>query len=195
MTNRLNLIETIAKDPKFSTFSRFMNSTNANDLFKRPGGFTVFVPTNDAFAKIPDEKMNELLNEPGLGKLKAILSYHIVPGRIMAANIGGQQIRNSVSGEEINFADYQGIKVNGEPVQSRNIEATDGVVHSLGTVLSPPPLAGEKPLPSGALAADTPPVPAQLPADWSSAAVAEIPHADRPRTAAASASDSAKPIF
>lgn len=121
-----------------------MGSSNANALFSRPGDFTVFVPTNDAFAKIPDDKMNEMLNEPGQLNLKALLSYHIVPGRIMAANIGGQQVRKSISGDEIDFADYQGIKVNGSPLQGRNIEATDGVVHSLGVVLAPPPQAGEK---------------------------------------------------
>lgn len=144
MTDRLNMIETIAKEPKFSTFSRYLGTSNATALFSRPGDFTVFVPTNEAFAKIPDDKMNEMLNEPGQLNLKALLSYHIVPGRIMAANIGGQQVRKSVSGDEINFADYQGIKVNGSPLQARNIEATDGVVHSLGTVLAPPPQAGEK---------------------------------------------------
>ncbi len=156
MTDKLNLIETIAKEPKFSTFSRYMGTSNANALFSRPGDFTVFVPTNDAFAKIPDDQMNALLNETDQLKLKALLSYHIVPGKIMAANIGGKQVRNSINGEEINFADYQGIKVNGLPLQSRNIEATNGVVHSLGTVLAPPPLAGEKPLGSGAQALTIP---------------------------------------
>ena len=65
MTDTLNLIETIAKEPKFSTFSRYMGITNANSVFSRPGQFTVFVPTNDAFAKIPDDQMNAMLNEPG----------------------------------------------------------------------------------------------------------------------------------
>ena len=160
MTDTLNLIETIAKEPKFSTFSRYMGITNANSVFSRPGQFTVFVPTNDAFAKIPDDQMNAMLNEPGLIKLKALLSYHIVPDRIMAANIGAKQVRNSVSGEEINFADHQDIKVNGAPIQLRNIEASNGVVHSLGTVLCPAPPAGGKPLAS---AAEAEPLPENAP--------------------------------
>jgi hypothetical protein len=216
MTDKLNLIETIAKEPKFSTFSRYMGTSNANALFSRPGDFTVFVPTNDAFAKIPDDQMNALLNEPEQLKLKALLSYHIVPGKIMAANIGGKQVRQSVSGEEINFADYQGIKVNGTPVHARNIEATNGVVHSLGTVLAPPPLAGEKPLASGAQALRVPaalavvkplgPATQDKPVgeDTSAAVTAEIPvntppavplTAPAPTPLAAKAVDTAKPIF
>src|SRR5688572_17735504 len=216
MTDKLNLIETIAKEPKFSTFSRYMGTSNANALFSRPGDFTVFVPTNDAFAKIPDDQMNALLNEPEQLKLKALLSYHIVPGKIMAANIGGKQVRNSINGEEINFADYQGIKVNGQPLQSRNIEATNGVVHSLGTVLAPPPLAGEKPLGSGAQALKVPaalaavkplasgPRNTTIPAVTSAAVTQEIPlvapgptllAAPEPLPLAAKAVNTAKPIF
>ncbi len=147
MSEKLNLIETIANEPKFSTFSRYMGSSNANALFSRPGEFTVFVPTNDAFAKIPDNKMNELLNEPGQLELRGLLSYHILPGKIMAANIGSRQVRTSVNGEEINFADFQGITVNGSPLQGRNIEASNGVIHSLGTVLTPKPAPEHAPMP------------------------------------------------
>ena len=142
----LNLIETIAREPKFSYFSRYMSMSKADAVFSRPGGFTVFVPTDEAFAKVPDDQMNQMLAEPGLAKLKALVSYHILPGRIMAANIGAKQVRNSVSGEEVDFADFRGITVNGEPLQMRNIEASNGVIHSLGTVLCPVPLAGDKPL-------------------------------------------------
>ncbi len=213
MTDKLNLIETIAKEPKFSTFSRYMGTSKANSLFSRPGDFTVFVPTNDAFAKIPEDEMNVMLNEPGHLKLKALLYYHIVPGKIMAASIGGKQVRQSVSGEEINFADYQGIKVNGTPVQARNIEATNGVVHSLGTVLAPPPLAGEKPLASGAEALTVPAgrettvgadrsgaVTAEIPADAPSAIALTLPAptplaAPAPTPLTAKAVNTAKPIF
>ena len=152
MTDKLDLIETIARQPTFSTFSRCMGSSDANAIFNEPGYFTVFVPTDEAFAKIPEDEMNALLNEPSQLKLKALLSYHIVPGKIMASNIGGKQVRNSINGEEINFVDFLGIKVNGSPLQDRNIEASNGVVHSLSRVLAPPPLAGEKPLGSGARA-------------------------------------------
>ncbi len=168
MIDKLDLIETIARQPRFSTFSRCMGSSDTNAIFNQPGYFTVFVPTDEAFAKIPDDEMNALLNEPSQLRLKALLSYHIVPGKIMASNIGGKQVRNSINGEEINFVDFLGIKVNGSPLQDRNIEASNGVVHSLSRVLAPPPLAGEKPLSSGARAFSMP-IPLAFPLPFSSA--------------------------
>ena len=88
MTDRLNLIESISKVDKLSTFSRLLGTSGANAAFSEPGQFTVFAPTNDAFGKIPDARMNELLNEPNQVQLKALLSYHIMPGRVMAATLG-----------------------------------------------------------------------------------------------------------
>jgi uncharacterized surface protein with fasciclin (FAS1) repeats len=139
MTNRVNLIETIAKEDKFSTFSRLLGTSGANIVFSGAGQFTVFAPTNDAFGKIPDGKMNELLNEPNQTKLKALLSYHILPGKWMAANLGSMPLRKSITGQEVAFTDSNGLRVNGAGVQARNIEATNGVIHQLDTVLTQPP--------------------------------------------------------
>lgn len=141
MTDRLNLIETIAKEDKFSTFSRLLGTSGAIAAFSQEGPFTVFVPTNDAFGKIPDAKMNELLNEPNQPQLKALLSYHIMHGKVMAANIPAMITRKSVTDEDIAFSDSAGLKVNGAGIQARNIEATNGVIHQVDTVLAPPPKA------------------------------------------------------
>jgi uncharacterized surface protein with fasciclin (FAS1) repeats len=141
MSDRLNLIETIAKEDKFSTFSRLLGTSGATSIFSGDGAFTVFAPTNDAFGKIPDQKMNELLNETNQTKLKALLSYHVVPGKWMAANLGSMAIRKSVTGQEMAFLDSNGLKVNGSTIQARNIEATDGVIHQIDTVLTQPPNA------------------------------------------------------
>jgi uncharacterized surface protein with fasciclin (FAS1) repeats len=156
MTDKPDLIETIARDPKFSTFARYMTMSNANELLGGSGSYTVFVPTNEAFAKIPDEKMNELLQEPGQSRLKALLAYHIVPGKIMASNISMKAERSALSGEEIKFEYSNGIKVNGAGLQLRNIEAANGVIHSLGTVLSPTPKFCKNPPPIGPQAAAKP---------------------------------------
>jgi len=141
MTDKFNLIETIAKEDKFSTFSRLLGTSGANAAFSAPGQFTVFVPTNDAFGKIPDAKMNELLNETNQTKLKSLLTYHIMPGKVMASTLGAMMIRASSTGEDLAFSDNGGLKVNGAGVQARNIEATNGVIHQLDTVLTPPPKA------------------------------------------------------
>lgn len=141
MTDKLNLIETIAKEDKFSTFSRLLGTTGANEWFSTDGEFTVFAPTNDAFGKIPDKKMNELLNEPNQSKLKKLMSYHILPGKIMSTSLPAKGTMLSVTGEELTFTDANGLKVNGAGVQARNIEASDGVIHQVDTVLAPPPVA------------------------------------------------------
>jgi len=139
MTDRVNLIDTIAKQDKFSTFSKLLGTSGANIVFSGAGEFTVFAPTNDAFGKVPDIKMNELLQETNQTKLKALLSYHILPGKLMAANLGSMSIRKSITGQEVAFTDSNGLRVNGAGVQARNIEATNGVVHQLDTVLTQPP--------------------------------------------------------
>jgi|SRR5688572_20367887 len=139
MTDTLNLIETIAKDDKFSTFSRIMGSSGANALFSGGGDFTVLVPTNDAFAKIPGPQMDALLNEPKQVKLNAILAYHVLPGKLWAANLASKQSTKTSTGQEVNISDENGIKFNGgSKLLSRNIEASNGVIHSIETVLMPP---------------------------------------------------------
>lgn len=137
MSDKLNLIETIAKHDKFSTFTRLMASSGTNGIFDKGGDFTVFVPTNDAFAKVPERKINELLNETNQTQLKAMLSYHILSGKVMAGSLGAKQERRAFSGEDLTFSDTNGLKVNGASIQARNIEATNGVVHAVDTVLAP----------------------------------------------------------
>jgi uncharacterized surface protein with fasciclin (FAS1) repeats len=141
MTDKLNLIETIAKDDKFSTFSRILGTSGANEIFSKGGSFTVFAPTNDAFGKIPDAQMNALLNEEKQIKLKALLSYHVLPTKVEAANLGAMKTRKTVTGQDLNFSDTNGLRVNTSGVQARNIDATDGVIHAIDTVLAPPATA------------------------------------------------------
>lgn len=138
MSANLNLIDTIANDARFSAFSRMMASSGANEVFDREGPFTVFVPTNDAFGKVPDKEMNQLLSQVGQPRLKALLTYHIIHGKVMAGNVASKMTRESMTGEEISFADKNGLKVNKSGLQARNIEASNGVVHALDTVLERP---------------------------------------------------------
>jgi uncharacterized surface protein with fasciclin (FAS1) repeats len=135
MTDKLNLIETIAKNDTFSTFSRLMGTSQANEAFSGGGDFTVFAPTNDAFGKIPDKQMNALLNEAGQPSLKRLLSYHIVPGKLFASNLSSKLSTPTITGAQVRISDSHGLKINDSGVQARNIEASNGVVHALDTVL------------------------------------------------------------
>jgi uncharacterized surface protein with fasciclin (FAS1) repeats len=155
---KISLIETIAREDKFAVFARLMKSSKAIEILSGEGSFTVFAPTNDAFGKVPDAQMNELLSETGQTKLKALLSYHIMPGRLLAANVASLRSAKSVTGQDLMFKDVSGIKINGSSMQARNIEATNGVVHAIDTVLTPPAIA------VAATAAATAPVAAPAPA-------------------------------
>ena len=137
MSDRLNLIDTIAKEDKFSTFARLLRTSKAIDVFSGEGEFTVFAPTNDAFAKIPDHTLNGMLSESGQTRLKGMLSYHILPGKVMAGSLASKPSRKAFTGEELLFTDANGLRVNGASVQARNFEATNGVIHALDTVLIP----------------------------------------------------------
>ena len=137
MSDKLNLIQTLEKTDMFSIFTRLMASSGTNDILSAPGTYTVFAPTNDAFSKIPDAKLDELTNETNQTKLKALLSYHILPGKIMAASLVSAPNRKAFTGEELMFTDVSGLKVNNAGIQARNLEATNGVIHALDTVLTP----------------------------------------------------------
>ena len=144
MSDRLDLIETIASQDQFSTFSRIMETSGINDVLGGEGSFTIFAPTNDAFAKIPDEKLDALLNEDKQTQLKALMSYHILPGKVMAASLKSAK---SLTGQEIMITDINGIKINSAVLQGRNLEASNGVVHGIDSVLRPPiPYGGPKAL-------------------------------------------------
>jgi uncharacterized surface protein with fasciclin (FAS1) repeats len=85
--------------------------------------------------------MNEWLNETGQLKLKALLSYHILPTKVDALNLATLKTATTLSGQDVKITDFGTIKVNGSTMQGRNIEATNGVVHAIDTVLAPPAAA------------------------------------------------------
>ena len=138
MTDKPTLIEAIAKTDMFSIFSRLMGTSGANEIFATGKDFTVFVPTNDAFGKIPEKQMEKLINEKNQAGLRKLLSYHIVPGRLFAPNFSGQRSSPTVTGEVVKFSDIGTLKINNSNVQARNHEAANGVIHAIDTVLMPP---------------------------------------------------------
>ena len=138
MTDKPTLIDAIAKTDMFSIFSRLMGTSGANEIFDTGKDFTVFVPTNDAFGKIPEQQMEKLINEKGQVGLKRLLSYHILPGRLFAPNFSGQRRSATATGDEVKFSDIGTLKVNNSNVQARNQEAANGVIHAIDTVLTPP---------------------------------------------------------
>jgi len=135
MSDKLDLFATIANQDNFSTFAKIMESSGAHEVFDRKGDFTVLVPTNDAFAKFSEERMSKLINEEKQIQLKALLMYHILPGKVMANEL---KTGKTVTGQEMMVTDITGIKINSAKLEARNLEATNGVVHAIDKVLVPP---------------------------------------------------------
>jgi uncharacterized surface protein with fasciclin (FAS1) repeats len=137
MSDQLNLIETIASEDKFSEFSRLMGYSGANEVFSRDGHFTVFAPTNDAFQQIADKEMSYLMREENRPQLKAMLKYHVLPGRLYAEDARALRRTVNISGQDVRFTNGDCIRINGAALLERSLEATNGLVHAIDAVLLP----------------------------------------------------------
>ena len=132
----LPIADTIAANPQLSTLNSLVAKAGLTGPLKSSGPFTVFAPTNEAFAKVPAKTMETLAADPA--KLKAVLTYHVIPGKVMAAEVkngnaktlNGANVALSKAGEFVTIEDAL--------VQTADIAATNGVVHVIDSVLMPP---------------------------------------------------------
>ena len=127
----------VSSNPDFSTLLAAVKAAGLVDTLNGDGPFTVFAPTNEAFAKIPEADLNALLNDPA--KLKSVLLYHVVSGQVMAADVVKLATADTVNGAPINImVDGDTVMVNDATVTKTDIMATNGVIHVIDTVLMPP---------------------------------------------------------
>lgn len=132
----VSVADTIAANPSLSTLNGLVVKAGLTDMLKGTGPFTVFAPTNDAFKAVPAKTMDDLAKDPA--RLKAVLAYHVVPAKVMAADVKNGKAK-SANGADLNLA-VAGTFVTVEDgmVQTADIAATNGVVHTLDRVLIPP---------------------------------------------------------
>ncbi|WP_420597192.1 fasciclin domain-containing protein [Deinococcus sp.] len=127
----------VAGNPDFSTLLSAVQAAGLVETLSGGGPYTVFAPTNAAFAKVPADQLNALLNDPA--QLKAVLLYHVVPGKVMAADVVNLTTADTVNGAAINIAvDGSTVKINDATVTQTDIEASNGVIHVIDSVLLPP---------------------------------------------------------
>jgi uncharacterized surface protein with fasciclin (FAS1) repeats len=132
----VNLADSIAANPALSTLNGLVIKAGLSDTLKTGGPFTVFAPTNEAFKAVPAATMADLAQHPE--KLKAVLTYHVVPGKTMAADVKNSNVK-TVNGANVALAkagDF--VTVESGAVVTANIVATNGVIHTIDTVLLPP---------------------------------------------------------
>lgn len=132
----VSVADTIAAKPQLSTLNSLIAKAGLTATLKGTGPFTVFAPSNEAFAKVPAKTMDELANDPA--KLKAVLTYHVAPGKVMAADVknGNSKTLNGANIALSRAGDF--VTVEEALVQTADISATNGVVHIVDSVLTPP---------------------------------------------------------
>ncbi len=130
------IAEIVSTNPDFSTLLAAVKAAGLVETLSGAGPFTVFAPTNAAFAKIPAADLNALINDPE--KLKSILLYHVVVGKAMAADVIELTTAKTVNGAAVNLKVNGGkVMVNDATVIQADVQATNGVIHVIDTVLMP----------------------------------------------------------
>ena len=129
-----DIVDVAAKAGNFNTLVAAVKAADLVDTLKGPGPFTVFAPTDAAFAKIPKAKLDALLaDKAALGK---VLTYHVVSGKVMAADVKAGKVK-SVEGQELTVTTKGGVMVDNAKVVATDVAASNGVIHAIDTVLMP----------------------------------------------------------
>lgn len=139
-----DIIDTAVSNGNFKTLATALTAAGLIDTLKGPGPFTVFAPTDEAFAKIPKADLDALLKDKA--KLSAVLTYHVVAGKVMAADVKTGKVK-TVQGSELNVSvnssrkpyseDVITVKVDNATVTKTDIAADNGVIHVIDTVVMP----------------------------------------------------------
>ena len=130
-----DIVDTAVGAGSFGTLVTAVQAAGLVETLKSAGPFTVFAPTDEAFAKIPAETLNAVLADKE--KLTAILTYHVVAGKVMAADVVNLTSATTVQGGTLKIDATDGVKVNDATVVTADIECDNGVIHVIDTVLMP----------------------------------------------------------
>jgi uncharacterized surface protein with fasciclin (FAS1) repeats len=133
-----DIVDTAIEAGSFQTLTKAIEAAGLVNTLKGPGPFTVFAPTDAAFAKLPAGTLEELLKPENKGKLVLILTYHVVPGKVMASDVATMDSAKTVNGESLNITrNGDGVMVNDAHVVKTDIVCSNGVIHVIDAVLLP----------------------------------------------------------
>jgi uncharacterized surface protein with fasciclin (FAS1) repeats len=134
-----DIVDTAAGAGKFNTLVAAVKAAGLVETLKGPGPFTVFAPTDEAFAKLPKGTVEDLLKPENKAKLAAILTYHVMSGKVMSKDLAGKTIKaKSVQGAEISIDATKDVMIDKAKVVTADVEATNGVIHIIDAVIMPP---------------------------------------------------------
>ena len=133
-----DIVDTAVAAGSFKTLVAAVTDAGLVDTLKGAGPFTVFAPSDDAFAKLPAGTVESLVKPENKAKLAAILTLHAMAGKVMAADVAGKKLSPaSVNGEALHVDGTHGVTVNGAHVTTADIVCTNGVIHVIDAVLLP----------------------------------------------------------
>jgi uncharacterized surface protein with fasciclin (FAS1) repeats len=133
-----DIVDTAVAAGSFTTLAKALEAAGLLETLKGTGPFTVFAPTDEAFAKLPAGTLDTLLKPENRANLRRILTYHVVPGRVMAADAVKLHSATAVSGDTIAIATHGGgVTVDNAHVVKTDIVATNGVIHVIDAVILP----------------------------------------------------------
>jgi uncharacterized surface protein with fasciclin (FAS1) repeats len=134
-----DIVDTAVDAGQFQTLAAALGAAGLVETLKGPGPFTVFAPTDAAFAKLPAGTVEDLLKPENKDRLTAILTYHVVPGEVMAADVVKMSEAGTVNGKTVNIAvEGDTVMINDAKVAAADIQASNGVIHVIDAVILPP---------------------------------------------------------
>jgi uncharacterized surface protein with fasciclin (FAS1) repeats len=133
-----DIVDTAVSAGTFETLVAAVGAAGLVDTLKGEGPFTVFAPSDKAFAALPEGTVETLLLPENKDQLVAILTYHVVPGKVMSTDLSDDMTATTVQGGDIMIDLDNGVKVNGATVTTADIETSNGVIHVIDAVILPP---------------------------------------------------------
>ena len=136
-TAKKDIVDTAVNAGSFETLVAAVQAAGLVDTLKGDGPFTVFAPTDEAFAALPEVTVESLLLPENKDQLVAILTYHVVPGKVMSTDLSDDMEATTVQGESVTIDLDNGVMVEKATVVSADIETSNGVIHVIDTVILP----------------------------------------------------------
>ena len=135
--DELDIVDTAAEAGNFTTLLAAAEAAGLVDTLKGEGPFTVFAPTDEAFAALPKGTVDTLLQPENKDQLVAILTYHVLPGKVMSTDLSDGMTATTVQGSDVTIGTEGGVTVNGANVVAADVVASNGVIHVIDAVILP----------------------------------------------------------
>ncbi len=137
MEKSKDIVDTAVGAGNFGTLVAAVQAADLVDTLKGEGPFTVFAPTDEAFAALPAGTVEDLLKPENKEQLVAVLTYHVVPGKVMSGDLSNNMMATTAQGGDVTIMTEGGVKVDNANVVAADIEASNGVIHVIDAVILP----------------------------------------------------------